>query len=138
MKGLNISVDPSNNCFTIMLNEWDLKPVWKNLIVDGQPIKPWDKDGIQYLYTQKSPKDQFYFKAITNEEIDLYSVRNTMILKGPVLTDYICTIMYDNDSGGGCVLRGVITTMKDTSDPIAKQGPIEFHKGKMTGIFTTL
>ena len=137
MKDLNISVNPTNNCFTIMLNQMDLKSVWTSLIVDGQHVKPWNRNGTQYLYTQKSPKDQFYFKAITNKEIDLYSVRNTMILKGPVLTDYICTIMYDNDGGSGCVLRGVITTIKDERDPIAKQGPIEFCKGKMTGIFTT-
>ena len=137
MKDLNISVDPSNNCFTIMLNLWNWKPVWTSLVVDGQPVKPWNKDGIQFLYKQKNPKEQFYFRAVTNEEIDLHSVRNTMILKGPVFTDYICTIMYNNDGENGCVLQGVITTIKDVDDPIAKRGPIEFHKGKMTGVFTT-
>ncbi|WP_257325649.1 hypothetical protein [Pseudoalteromonas rhizosphaerae] len=129
----DINISENNGLVSITLDRWE----WTGLTVNGDPINK-TKGPIQFQYNQANP-GPIHFVATANQYIVLFNEGNLLYMKSADgLKTYLCLISYQETEDPKVVtLHGVIHTL-DFVIPQAKNSPLGFSQGRMTGTFQNI
>ena len=117
----NINISASNDLYGIALDQYE----WTGLTVNGEPIKK-DKNG-GFKWRQKGKRGPVEFTA-TADGLEVVNNNQYLMLEGSNHSHY-AKLEYSL-KGKPFEIYGVLN-----SYPLAKDGPLTFSQGKMTGSF---
>ena len=127
----DINISENDGLFSITLDIWE----WTGLTVNGDPLNPINRGNIQYQYNQES-SGPIHFVATANQYIVLVNPANILYMKSSDENKtYMCVISYQETENPKVVsLHGVIHTLNYVV-PDAKNSPLGFSQGRMSGTF---
>lgn len=127
----DINISEHDGLFSITLDKWE----WTGLTVNGDPVSPINQGDVQFQYNQRSA-GTIHFTATANQYIVLVNPANLLYMKSSDgEKTYICMISYQETEDPKVVsLHGLIHTL-DFELPFAKNSPLGFSQGRMTGTF---